>query len=350
MKRSGNIRMIRQVLAIPLLLTWAYSPAEAQAPQTPAAGAAVQNPDQSKLESAHLPRTVEDFGTLTLDKSQLKAEPPVPISHAAHEKFTFERIRLQWRELDPIDLYVLKPAGVAKPPVIIYLYSYPTGVEAFSNDRWAERAVNGGYAAVGFLPALTGDRFQMRPMKQTFLTELPESLGTTVHDVQMVLNYLQTRNDLDMNNVGALGTGSGATIAILAAAADPRIKALDLMEPWGDWPNWGAKSNSLQRGEREPLLKPEFLAKMAPLDPVKWLPKLTTQKIMLQFIDTDDELNKTAKADLDAAAAGAKNIIVYHYPSRLQHMAATSGGRRFEWLKSQLHPSEQASAATQSQK
>ena len=36
--------------------------------------------------------------------------------------------------------------------------------------------------------------------------------------------------------------GSGAAIAILAAAIDPRLKALDLVDPWGDWPDWLAKS------------------------------------------------------------------------------------------------------------
>src|ERR1035441_1223230 len=49
------------------------------------------------------------------------------------------------------------------------------------------------------------------------------SLALTVHDVQMVLNYLETRGDLDMSRVGMFGQGSGGAIAVLAAAADSRI-------------------------------------------------------------------------------------------------------------------------------
>lgn len=324
-------------------------PQQAPQPTSPAAPeSSVNPPDQSQLENYHLPRTPEDFSTLTLDKSELKTFPPIPLSHATHDKFTFERVRVQWRELDPFELYILKPVGVEKPPVIVYLYGYPAGIDAFNNESWAERATSGGYAAVGFVGALTKDRFQSRPMKQTFLSELPESLGTTVHDVQMVLNYLQTRGDLDMSNVGLLGNGSGATVAILAAAADSRIKAVDALEPWGDWPNWVAKTINLAKGEREPMLTPEFLAKLAPLDPVKWLPKLTTQKVFLQFVDTEDALNQKAKADMEAAAP--KNVDVYHYPSKVQHMAAVVGGRRFEWLKGQLQPLGQVSTSSQAQK
>jgi hypothetical protein len=71
------------------------------------------------------------------------------------------------------------------------------------------------------------------------------------------------------------GQGSGGTIAILSASVDPRIKALDVLDPWGDWPDWLAKSPQVPDAERAAYLKPEFLAKVAPLDPVVWLPKLT---------------------------------------------------------------------------
>lgn len=297
-------------------------------------------PNTEEYPSVNLRTTVEDFSTITLDRSKLTPAAPVAGSVVSRDSFTQERIQVQWRDLDPFDLYVIKPKGVEKPPVIIYLYGYPTGRDAFNDAGWCTRVTSGGYAAVGFLGALTADRFQQRPMKETFLSELQESIGTTVHDVQMVLNYLESRNDLDTSRVGLLGTGSGATVAILAAAADPRIKALDLMEPWGDWPAWLATSVEVPVVERKNYLTPEFLAKVAPLDPVQWLPKLTTQKIFLQFIDTDDERTKDVKAAIEAAAP--KNAEVFHYINHAQHMGLSSNGRRFEWLKSQLRP-----AATQ---
>jgi len=69
-------------------------------------------------------------------------------------------------------------------------------------------------------------------MKEWFVSELQESLGKSAHDVQMVLNYLADRGDVDMGNVGVFGVGAGGTIAVMAASVDSRIKAIDLLDPW----------------------------------------------------------------------------------------------------------------------
>jgi acetyl esterase/lipase len=74
-------------------------------------------------------------------------------------------------------------------------------------------------------------------MNKWFVSELQEALATSTHDVQMVLNYLAKRGDLDMSRIGMFGQGSGGAIAILSAAADSRIVALDVLDPWGDWPD-----------------------------------------------------------------------------------------------------------------
>ena len=105
-------------------------------------------------------------------------------------------------------------------------------------------------------------------MKEWFVSELQEALGKSTHDVQMTLNYLATRGDLDMNRVGMFGQGSGGTIALLAAAADDRIRAVDVLDPRG---LAGLASPIARRPgkERANYLKPEFLTRVAPLDPVR---------------------------------------------------------------------------------
>jgi len=87
-------------------------------------------------------------------------------------------------------------------------------------------------------------------MKQWFVSELQEALASSTHDVQMVLNYLDTRGDIDMEYIGVFGQGSGGSIAILAAAADPRISTLQLLDPWGDWPDWLKSSEAIPENER----------------------------------------------------------------------------------------------------
>ena len=86
-------------------------------------------------------------------------------------------------------------------------------------------------------------------MKEWFVSEMPVSLTESVHDLQMVLKYLSERGDLDLDRVGIFSTGSGATIALLSSTVDSRIRAIDALQPWGDWPVWLAKSSLVPEAE-----------------------------------------------------------------------------------------------------
>jgi len=249
--------------------------------------------------------------------------------------YTHEVTRVQWRSLDPIDLYIVRPVGVKNPPVILYLYSYPFETDRFLNHAFCKLLVKNGYAAVGFASALTGQRYHTpRPMKEWFVSQLPESLATSAHDVQMILNYLATRGDVDMNRVGMFGDGSGASIAILAAAVDSRIKTLDLLDPWGDWPEWIAKSTLIPENERPGLLKPEWLVGVAPLDPVKWLPELKTSTVRVQFVKNVAVTPPEAQQKIEAAAP--PNTQIVHYEDVKAFRAAIAGGTGFDWIKAKM--------------
>jgi len=149
----------------------------------------------------------------------------------------------------------------------------------------------------------------------------------------MILNYLDTRGDLDMKHAGIFGQGSGGAIAVLAAAADPRLKALDLLDPWGDWPEWLAKSYELQKEDRTPLLKADFLKQLEPLEPVRFLPELKSRSIRMQFVQPYGQPIETMNKIKAAAPTTAKIIV---YPNALQFEGAVAGGNLFVWIASEL--------------
>lgn len=306
-------------------------------------GWAQQSPSNSAKPVVRHGQTPENWNSISLAGSKLVADPPFVGEKGDFPTFTRELLQLKWRTGDPIDLYVIRPKNVANPPVVLYLYSYPSETDRFRDNEYCARITEGGFAAVGFVSALTGQRYHMRPMKEWFVSELQESLGSSVHDVQMILNYLSTRGDLDMNRVGMFGTGSGATIAILAAAADPRIKAIDLLDPWGDWPDWMAKSSIIPEDERPDYVKPEFLQKIAPLDPVQWLPQLKIQDVRLQRLKNDTTTPQLAGDKIEAAAGS--NVKIVRYDDVKQFYGAGSGGRVFQWVKDQLRPAQQTKSA-----
>jgi hypothetical protein len=279
----------------------------------------------------------EDWSSLQVTTSNLVVQPPLVGEVADETKFTRTLVRLQWRPGDPVDLWIVQPKGVKKPPVVLYLYDYIEDPEKFRSKVWCERVTSGGFAAVGFLSALSTDRFRDRPLKQWFVSELQESLGSTVHDVKFILDYLESRGDLDMTRVGMFGQGSGGAIAILSAAADSRIKVIDTLEPWGDWPDFLVQSPIVSADpKREDYSKPEFLKKVAPLDPVKWLPTL---KVPIRVQQVQHYLAVPMETKDAIKAALPKQAELSRFEGLGELSSREGGGALFWWIKEKVQDS-----------
>jgi hypothetical protein len=328
-------RRCRLFLILALALIWIFPPLS-QAQQSS------QNatPSASKDSPAAAPKvSTEDSSVLTREYALVQKERPKVVVQAALPSavtFTRELYRVEWRAKDPFDLYVIRPKGVAKPPVILYLPSYPEDTDVFKNNDWCDMAVQRGYAAVGFVGAVTGHRMRYRLMKEWFVSEMPEALTSTTHDVQLILDYLTTRGDLDMDHVAMFGNGSGASIAILASVVDPRIKVLDLQAPWGDWKTWLSESKAIPEDERAKYLKPEFVASVAPLDPVTWLPKIQAKSVRIEDIRGNKAMPNEAQEKLEAAAPDF--AVINQYGNGRAFLATQHPITFLEWVKAQLQP------------
>jgi hypothetical protein len=286
----------------------------------------------------------EDWTSPALSNSNLKPADPLVGYINDYPGYTVELLQVQWRWGDPLDLYVMKPKGVKKPPVILYLYGYPTDTDRFTDEGFQNSVTKDGFAAVGFVSALTGHRYHDRPMKEWFISELQECLATSAHDVQMVLDYLGTRDDLDTGRVGMFTQGSGASIGILASAVDPRIKVLDALDPWGDWPTWMATSPFVPEEERAEYVKPDFLKKAATVEPIDWLPKVQAKKFRLQDAIFESNTPKTAKEKLRAAVPAGATVVIYKTPEEFN--AVVRGKTELEWIQRGLRSLPDAGATS----
>jgi hypothetical protein len=218
------------------LLSFATAPllAQTMSPGQTATPANEQNiaarPSLTQPVSPPAPQETEQWGVLPLAKGGLNPSVfnAVLLSKVEAADFTRELVRVQWRIGDYIELSIVRPHGVEKPPVMLYLYDYNSDTDRFRNETWCKQATQGGFAAVGFVSALSGQRYHApRPLKEWFVSEMQEALGTSTHDVQLILNYLTARDDFNVKTVGMFGQGSGGAVAVLAAAVDPRIEAED---------------------------------------------------------------------------------------------------------------------------
>jgi dienelactone hydrolase len=286
---------------------------------------------------------VENWGVLDDFKTGLLHTSVDAVQRDERPDYVRELVRVQWRRADPIDLWIIRPKISEKVPVVLYLYNYTDVGERFQDNGWCKRVSTDGFAAVGFTSALSNNRFKGRPMKQWFVSELQESLGSSVHDVQLILNYLAARGDMDMDHVGMFGMGSGATIAILAAQADPRIKALDLLDPFGDWPDWLKSSPVVPDSERAKYLSPEFLKSVAALDPLDYLPSLKTPSYRLQITLSDPATPDIVKQRLAKAVPDQTRLVKYTNAEDLLKAWKTSG--LSGWIKQQMRSQKPKEAA-----
>jgi hypothetical protein len=286
----------------------------------------------------------EDFTTPALKGSDLRAATPLVGYINDRDTYTEELVRVQWRWGDPVDLYVLRPKGIKNPPVILYLYGYPADTDRFKDETFQKTVTKDGFAAVGFVSALTGHRYHDRPMREWFISELQECLATSAHDVQMVLNYLATRGDVDMDRVGMFSQGSGASIGILTSAVEPRIKVLDALDPWGDWPTWMVVSPFVPEDERQEYIKPEFLKKAAALDPVDWMPKIQAKKFRLQDAIFEKNTPKAAKEKLRAVVPAGATVEIYRTPEDFNRIVRSH--QELAWIQSELRSLPEGESTT----
>jgi Dienelactone hydrolase family len=299
----------------------------------------VTGPRTQTISPTSADSNFENWDQLALRDSDLHAETPIQGEIDTFPEFTRELVRVQWRDGDPIDLYIVRPVGVAKPPVVVYLYGYPGEALRFLNNTLCKNVTKNGFAAVGFSSMLTGQRYHDIPMKQWFVSELPLSLVGTTHDVQMILNYLAQRGDFDTTRVGMFGEGSGGTIALLAASVDPRIKAVDVLNPWGDWPAWLAASTVVPDAERADYMKSDFLASVAPLDPVAVLPKLNRLQLRLQQNLWDDTKTPAAARGRIATTLPSTGELAQYKNLEEYYEKVGNNGKMVDWMSASLQRS-----------
>jgi hypothetical protein len=301
----------------------------------------------AKSDSGAKPKTIyhELFTTPSLKDSQMlptKIEGP-PGVDTTHDDYKVEWWRLTWRPNDPIEIYVIKPTGVSKPPVILNMLGYPNDLDVYRVEAVQKELVKGGFAVVGFASAMTGQRYHDEPLKVWFLSQLPQCLAATAHDVQLMIDFIGQRGDLDTSRIGMFANGSSASIAILASAVDARIKVLDVLNPWGDWPTWLATSIFVPEDERADYVKPEFLKNVSPLETLDWLPKIQAKKFRLQQAAFHSEDPSSVQEKMRNAAPAGTTFVEYKSMDELK--AAFPRFSNLEWLKHELSALPDSSSA-----
>jgi dienelactone hydrolase len=129
---------------------------------------------------------------------------------------------------------LLRPTfpGSARQPVVIVLHG--TGGNKESQRALLAALVRDGFAAVAIDGRYHGERAQAGPVARSteYVYAILRTFRTrhgypfffdTAWDVMRLIDYLETRDDIDPRRIGVIGFSKGGIETYLAAAVDPRI-------------------------------------------------------------------------------------------------------------------------------
>jgi hypothetical protein len=111
---------------------------------------------------------------------------------------------------------------------------------------------------------------------------------------------------------------------------------MDTLDPWGDWLTWLKMSTFVPASERAEYVKPEFLSRVAPLDPIDWMAKVQAKKFRLQQRSFEYETPGESKETLQAAAPPGAVVAFYRTPKEFANAQGEDTERSLDWIKAEL--------------
>lgn len=158
-----------------------------------------------------------------------EARPRVDAGGYRAEQFTFAS---EAGERVP-GVFLTRAAAKDRRPVVILLHGTGTRKEEFlplmrtlADRGFATAAIDARHHGERITSKDGGNAQYFAAMIETYRTGKGRPyLYDTVWDVMRLVDYLETRADVDAKRIGVLGISKGGTEAYLAAAVDPRIAA-----------------------------------------------------------------------------------------------------------------------------
>lgn len=149
-----------------------------------------------------------------------------------------------------------------------------------------------------------------------------------VKEFRRALDLLLAQPVIDPERVAFVGHDFGAMYGALAAGVDERVRAFVFMAGTRSFSDWFLYGKPKLEGEA----RKRFVSELAPLDPIRYLPRLTIP-VLFQFARHDIHVPQ-GRADALAAAAREPKIVFFYDSGHGLNSRATDD--RIVWLKKEL--------------
>jgi pimeloyl-ACP methyl ester carboxylesterase len=160
------------------------------------------------------------------------------VGEETRETYVLEKLVLDLNGIEAVPAYFVHPREASgRLPVVLYNHAHGgdyvlgkdellAGRSALQRPPYAEALTAQGYAALAIDTWMFGER-RGRTESETFKQMLWEGRvlwGMMVYDSLKAIDYLATRDDVDLNRLATLGLSMGSTMAWWVAALDARVK------------------------------------------------------------------------------------------------------------------------------
>ncbi len=232
-------------------------------------------------------------------------------------------------------------AGPGPYPAILYLHGYggSSSIEGWLSDiiYLLEIIYAEPYVIFAIDAQYHGDRsVPGRDMFSLNFTQDRSALATTVMDERRAIDYLQTRPEVQDDEIHLLGISMGGILGALTMSVEPRLDAASLIVAGGDWTELISNSDlppaypmrEALNGHYETI--PRFFD---PVDPVNTIINASPDVALQMHNGTMDTTVPTGQELFDAAGE-PKEIYWYaanHYTIALYSF--TIIGRSLDWFQ-----------------
>jgi dienelactone hydrolase len=223
------------------------------------------------------------------------------------------RISFRGARGDRVPGLIIRPKDVAGPGPCVLAGHYLTSNK---EEVFAEKA--DAYAARGVTLLALDARYHGERQAGVGPEAAVARLGTlynlfrlTVIDMRRGLDYLGRRGLCDPDLVGYEGRSLGGFMGSMLIGADPRVKAAVLLVSGGDWRTYLARSWVALGGNLRGARLNAAVRKLAPIDPVRWIPRARGRAVFMAAGRRDDATPFASAKALHRAAREPKEVLVY---------------------------------------
>ena len=218
------------------------------------------------------------------------------------------------------DAYLVRPDGAGPAAGILFFHWVEYGSPTSNRTEFLEEAKD--FARRDVVSLLVDGRF---PWKES-PSSLEHDVAAVEADADMLrqgLHLLRSQAGVDPARIAMVGHDFGAMYSSIVFGADPAPVGLVMMAPTARWADWFLRYWQIDDPETD------YLAAMAPLDPVAWLPRGAERPILLQFADHDQYVSEAVAAEIASAVGSTAEVRNYDAGHELSEEARAE---RAEWL------------------